>query len=69
MIFTSITFYSVSVTTEFPSTLPIAEGTRSADASLMAEDVPFAGEEENAAKKLHIWRNDEVVINKSIDCS
>lgn len=69
MIFTSITFYFVSVTTEFPSTLPIAEGTRSGDTFLMAEDVPTAGEEENAAKKLRVQRNEEVVINKSIDYS
>ncbi|KAM9373288.1 uncharacterized protein LRP34_006942 [Phaethornis superciliosus] len=32
-----------NVTTEFPSTLPTAEGTRGADTSLIVEDLPAAG--------------------------
>ncbi|KAM6380238.1 uncharacterized protein J5M81_010324 [Pluvialis apricaria] len=31
------------VTTKFPSTLPAAEGTKSADTTLMVEDMPIAG--------------------------
>lgn len=54
--FISIIFYYsksyilfVSVTTKFPSTLLTAEGTKSANTSVMVEEVPTAGEWNNGA--------------------
>ncbi|NXJ45152.1 HAVR1 protein, partial [Spizaetus tyrannus] len=47
-----ITFYFVLVTTKLPSTLPTAEGTKSAHTSLTVEDVPTAATTPPAATML-----------------